>query len=303
MGTWCARQNPSTLWPSTSLGAGPALGGAQNNHRPAGAVHVAVDPGIPLNFLDLKDTVFHHRRHFLVHLGGVAALHDVGGVAVASEQGLQFFPRDAGQNGGVGNLIAVQVQNGQHCPIPSRVDELVGVPGGGQGTGFRFPIAHHAAGDQLGVVQNAAVGVADAVAQFPPFVDGPGRFRGDVAADVAGEGKLLEEALHPLRSLRSCRDRSRSRCLPDRRAKHAGCTMAGPGHEDHVQVVLFNQPIAVDVGEAEGRGSAPVAQQAMLDMLGLEGFFQQGIIPQVNHADGQVVTGPPVGVNFVQFFV
>jgi hypothetical protein len=46
-----------------------------------------------------------------------------------------------------------------------------------------------------------------------------------------------------------------------------------------------------------------VAQQAMLHLFGFEGFFQQGIISQVNHADGQVVTGPPVGMHFVQFFV
>jgi hypothetical protein len=157
--------------------------------------------------------------------------------------------------------------------------------------------------NQLGVVQNAAVGVADAVAQFAPFVDGPGGFGGDVAADVAGEGKLLEEALHPFVVFALIGIDLAVGAFQIDRAEHTGCTMAGASHEDHVQVVLFNQAVAVDVGEAEGRGSAPVAQQAMFHMLGLQGFFQQWIIPQVNHADGEVVTGPPVGMNFAQFFV
>ena len=79
--------------------------------------------------------------------------------------------------------------------------------------------------------------------------------------------------------------------------------MAGTGYEDHVQVVLFNQPVAVNVGKAEGGRGTPVAQQAVFNLLRLKGFFQQGVIPQVNHADGQVVTGAPVGMNFAQFFV
>ena len=35
------------------------------------------------------------------------------------------------------------------------------------------------------------------VAQFAAFMDGPRRLGGAVAADVAGEGELLEEALEP----------------------------------------------------------------------------------------------------------
>jgi len=124
-----------------------------------------------------------------------------------------------------------------------------------------------------------------------------------VAADVAREGKLLEEALHPFIVFALVGIDLAVGTLQVNRTENARSPVARTGHEDHVQVVLFDQPIAVNVGEAEGGRGTPVAQQAVLDLLWLEGFSQQGVIPQVNHTYGQVVTGAPVGMNFAQFFV
>jgi hypothetical protein len=134
-------------------------------------------------------------------------------------------------------------------------------------------------------------------------VDGTRGFRGDVAADMTGEGELLEEALHPFVVFAFIGIDFAVGAFQVHGTKDAGGSVARTGHEDHVQVVFFNQPIAVNVGKAEGRGSAPVAQQAVLDLLWLKGLFQEWVIPQVNHAHSQVVTGPPVGMNFAQFFV
>lgn len=45
----------------------------------------------------------------------------------------------------------------------------------------------------------------------------------------------------------------------------------------------------------------PVAEQSILDVLGLERFAEERVGAKVDHAGGKVVTGAPVGVHFLQF--
>src|SRR5690606_10848558 len=78
------------------------------------------------------------------------------------------------------------------------VEELVAVPTGGQRTGLRLAIADHASNNQIGIVKRRAVGMAQSVAQFSPFVNAARRFRGDVAGDTARKAELFEKSFHAL---------------------------------------------------------------------------------------------------------
>jgi hypothetical protein len=40
-----------------------------------------------------------------------------------------------------------------------------------------------------------------------------------------------------------------------------------------------------------------VSEEAVLDVLRLEGFPQQGIVLQIDHAKAQVITSSPVGMD------
>src|SRR5581483_9312122 len=111
----------------------------------------------------------------------------------ALEELLQLVPGDAGEEAGVGDLVAVQVQDGEHAAVAGRVEELVAVPAGGQRPGFRLAVADDAGNDQIRVVEGGAVGVAQGVAQLAALVDAAGGLRGDVAGDAAGEAELLEQ--------------------------------------------------------------------------------------------------------------
>ena len=108
---------------------------------------------------------------------------------------------DAGEDGGVGGLEAVEVQDGEHRAVNDGVEELVGVPGGGQGAGLGLAVAHHAGGDEGGVIQHRAEGMGQGIAQLAPLIDGAGGLGGHVAGNAAGEGELLEELLHSLQIL------------------------------------------------------------------------------------------------------
>ena len=110
------------------LGACPALGGAQHDHGPAGTLGLTALSRLPLDALDLTDRRVENGCHLLVHGHGVAALHKVGLPAAAEEEALHLLVAHAGEDGGIGNLEAVEVQNGQHRAVGNGVDELVAVP-------------------------------------------------------------------------------------------------------------------------------------------------------------------------------
>ena len=128
-------------------------------------------------------------------LSRVAPLDEQRGIAVADEQRLQLLATDAGQERGVVDLVAVEVQDRQHRPVADRVEELVAVPARGERAGFGLAVPDHGQSDQVRVVEDRPVGVRDAVAQLAALVDAAGGFGGAVAADAAGERELLEEAL------------------------------------------------------------------------------------------------------------
>jgi hypothetical protein len=72
------------------------------------------------------------------------------------------------------------------------------------------------------------------------------------------------------------------------------------GDVEHVQVVLLDDPVQVNVEEVLARRGSPMAEQARLDVLELQRLLEEWVVHQVDLADGQVVRGPPVGVYLAQ---
>jgi hypothetical protein len=78
--------------------------------------------------------------------------------------------------------------------------------------------------------------------------------------------------------------------------------VAGARQVDHVEAVLLDDPIEVDIDETLPRRGAPVAQEPGLDVLELEGPLQQRVVEQVDLPDRQVIRGAPVGVHAAEEF-
>src|SRR6266446_9112154 len=73
--------------------------------------------------------------------------------------------------------------------------------------------------------------------------------------------------------------------------------MSRPGKKYDVQVIFLDQPVEVNVGEAHARIGAPMAEQAPLDMLGLQRLTKERIVSQVDHPGGKVQSRVPIGVH------
>ena len=187
-GTWCARQKPSSRWPSTSCGRRPALGRAQHDHRPVRPRDAATAAArVALDLANLVDAVLHRRGHGLVHAVVVGAFDEVRRPAVAAHQALQLLVRNARQQRRIVDLVAVQMEDRQHRAVAHRVEKLVDVPRGRQRSGLRFAVAHDRRDDQLRIVESRAAGVRQDVSQLAAFVDRARRLRRAMAANAAGE--------------------------------------------------------------------------------------------------------------------
>ena len=206
----------------------------------------------------------------------------------------------AGEDGGVRDLEAVEVQDGQHRAVRPGAHELVAVPGGRQWAGLSLAVAHHAGSDEVRVVRHGAEGVGQGVAQLAALMDGAGGLRGHMAGDAAGEGEALEELAHALLILGDVGIDLGIAAVQPVLSHHSVAAVTGTGEVDHVQVVPLDDPVQVGVNEVLPRAGAPVADDGLFEIRRRQGPSQQGVIQQVELAGREIVRRPPVGVELLQ---
>ena len=277
--------------------AGPALGSAQDDHRPARAGGVAVFARIGLIGENLLYAVIKRLGHGAVHGHGVAALDEVRLPAAAVEESFELFVRDAGKDGRVGYLVAIEVQYGQHRAVGLSVDELVELPAGGQRSGLCLAVADDAGHDELRVVGHGAEGVGQGVAQLTALVDGARSLGRDVAGHAAGEGKLLEEALHALFVAGDIRINFLVAAVQPVLGDHGIAAVARAGDVNHVEVKLFDNAVEVGVDEVLPGYGAPMAHNFLLDVLFHQRLLQQGVVQKIELARGEIVGSAPILVH------
>src|SRR6185437_739590 len=127
-------------------------------------------------------------------------------------------------------------------------------------------------------------------------MDGSRRFRSDVTRNAARERELLEQTLGTACVATSRRIDLAVRTLEIGVGYHSRSTVARPGYEDRVDVVGPDQPIHVHVHEIQPGRRPPVAKQSALYVVGAQWLAQERIGDQIDLTDGEIVRGPPVGI-------
>jgi hypothetical protein len=226
-----------------------------------------------------------------------AAGHEQRPVAIAVEQRGQLLVRDPGEDGRVGDLVAVQVQDRQHCAVNSRIEELVRVPARRKWPRFRLAVADDAGDEQVGIVEGGSESMGEGVAQLAALVDRARCLRRGVARDPARERELAEELAEPFLVGAHVRIPLGVRPLQVGVRDDSRSAMARPRNVEGIEVAGADRTVQVDVDEVQARCRPEMAQQAGLDVLGREWFPQERVVQEVDLADGQVVRRTPVGVN------
>src|ERR1017187_40841 len=203
---------------------------------------------------------------------------------------------DPGQQSGVVDFIAVEMEDRQNSAVANRVEELTDMPRCRQRAGFRLAIAHDGGNNQFWIIESGPAGVRQHVAQFTAFVYGAGRLGRAMTPDPAGKRELLEKFAQPSLVFALIRIDFRIRTLKIPRRQNSRRTVPGAGHEDHVEVEFPDETVQVEVRERQSGARPPMAQKPVLDVLRLERLFQKRIVLKINHAERQVVTRSPISV-------
>ena len=290
------------------LGARPALGGAEDDHR---VDRTGLDTGFGagLDVADLVEDILEQvgeaRVDGHVRLVVEAGHEEVRLVAHALEELGELLIGNAGEDGRVGDLVAVEVQDRQHDTVGLGVHELVGLPRGGQSGRLGLAVAHHGDREQARVVHDGAEGVGQGVAQLAALVDGAGGLGSEVARDAAGVGELAEELLQTGLVIGDVGTDLAVGAV-EQGLRGAGRATVTRAHEEHgVLLVIGDEAVHVAEQEVDARRGAPVANETVLDVLaaevaGLAGLLvnpvllHEGVGTQVNLTDGEVVGAAPV---------
>src|SRR5437879_11703395 len=92
--------------------------------------------------------------------------------AVAREKLGEFLIIHPAKQGWISDLVAIEVENGQHGTVTCGIQKFIAMPAGCQGSRFRLAVSHHAARQQFWIVEHGTASVPDRVAQFPTLRDG-----------------------------------------------------------------------------------------------------------------------------------
>ena len=174
------------------------------------------------------------------------------------------------------------------------------MPARRQGSRLGFAVAHHAAHQEVRLVERGAIGVRQRIAELAAFVDRARYLRRDVTADPARKRERAKQLPHASRVLRGVRIALAPDALEPRVGDRRRTAVARTDDEDRVPVALANHAIHVRDDQVEPRRGAPVPEQSRLHVLDAERLAKQRVLEQVDLPDRQVVRRPPVGVDRVE---
>ncbi len=236
-------------------GSGPALRCAQHDHRPADPLGRALLAGRALHQGDAVQGPVEGLGQGTVDLVRVVAGDVEWFMAVSAQQLVEFGLRDAGQHRRVGDLVAVEVEDGEHGTVVDRVEELVRVPGGGERAGLRLAVADHTGDEQVRIVEGRAVRVSERVAELTALVDRAGRLRRDMTRHSAGERELPEQLPHARGVTGDVRVGLAVAALEPGVGQHGRPAVPRAPHAQRVQIAGLDDAVEMGVDEVEaGRG-------------------------------------------------
>ena len=120
--------------------------------------------------------------------------------SVAAEELFQFIAGDAGEDGGVGNLVPVEMEDRKYRSVGRRIEKFVGMPRRGKWSGFRLAIADDARDHETRIVEGRAERMAERIAELAAFVDRARALGRYVTGNASGNENCLKSFLRPASS-------------------------------------------------------------------------------------------------------
>jgi hypothetical protein len=191
----------------------------------------------------------------------------MGFVTVTGEKVNQLLIAQAAKDRRIRDLVAVKMQDRKHRPVTRRIEKLVGMPTCREWPGLALAIAHYAAGDQVRIIEDRAIGVDQGIAQLSTFMNRARCLRSGMTRDAARKRELLEELSQAFFILLNVWIEFCIGAFKVCVRHYPRPAVPRPADINHIEVVLLDRPIAMDIDEIQSRSCPPMSQQAWFDVL------------------------------------
>src|ERR1043166_2206282 len=151
------------------------------------------------------------------------------------------------------------MQDRKHRPVTGRIEKLVGMPTCRKWPSFALAIANYAAGDQVRIVKDCAVGMDQGIAQLSAFMNRARCLWSGVTRDAARKRELLEELFQTFFILLNVWIEFCIGAFKVSVRHNPRPAVARPADINHIEVVFLDRPIAMDVDEIKTRSCPPVS--------------------------------------------
>src|SRR5271154_2073475 len=247
--------------------------------------------------MDIFDGRVDGSGHEFMHLFRLITFNKVRSPAAALQELIQFLMFDASQYSRIADLVTIKVQNRQHRTIRPWIEKLVRLPRGCKRARFRLAVTDNAGDDQVRIIKCGTKGMTQRIAQLAALVNGPRRRRRNMAGDSAGKRELLKELLQSGFVLSDVWINLAPGAFEIHVSYDRGAAMSWPGDVEHIQVILLDDPVQMDVDEILPWRCSPMGDHQWLDVFKLQRFLQEGIVIEVDLADRDIIGCPPIGVH------
>ena len=204
----------------------------------------------------------------------IFAFDEIRLVSITDEQVCQLLFWNAREHRGTGDLVAVQVQDGQDCAIELGIQEFVGMPTGGARAGFSLAVADNATDEKIRIVECSAICMTALNSRVH-------RLRGWSLAYLARHDweyrratKTEETAAACLNVLRDLWIELRVGTFQISVGDNAWTAMSGAGDVDRIEIARFDHAIHMRVNKVQARRGAKMSEKARLDILQRERLAQ-----------------------------
>src|SRR5215472_15474275 len=110
-----------------------------------------------------------------------------------------------------------------------------------------------------------------------------------MARNAAGKRELFEQPPHSLAILGDVREEFAVGSLKVGVGNHSRSTVSRAAYVNHVEPILPDDPVAVDINEIQARRCTPMTEQTGLDVIDAQRIGEQRIVIEIDLSDREIV--------------
>src|ERR1017187_4973115 len=188
----------------------------------------------------------------------------------------------------------------QDRAVSGRIDEVDRLPASFERTCFGLAIPDNAGDNQIWIVEGRAECMDQRVSKLSAFVHGIWDVRPAMAGHSARCGELAEHEPQAVFIARDLRVNFGVCAFKIGAGIERRASVSRTRYIDDVRIMLFDEPIQMNVDKVLAGRCSPVTEQPGLDLFRLERLAEQGIVKEIDLADAKIVRSAPVAIHLVQ---